>query len=198
MALPGGHSLASENEGRTTSLSGSYRKGTLSTYNTSAFTSRLQDVFYVSDARLGKRMRWQIAWTRYLVKGLFFIGKTHALSLKVYFYLPCIELFTSTADIVIYLRILLYYHHNFLKERLRESSKSGIREGIGSGTPRGSFTSVWKRRQNDESQWIVPQRHSQHLQHISLYKSSARCFLCFRCQIGKTHALTDSMDTLSR
>ena len=106
--------------------------------------------------------------------------------------------FPSTADIVIYLRILLYYHHNFLKERLRESSKSGIREGIGSGTPRGSFTSVWKRRQNDESQWIVPQRHSQHLQHISLYKSSARCFLCFRCQIGKTHALTDSMDTLSR
>ena len=50
--------------------------------------------------------------------------------------------FPSTADIVIYLRILLYYHHNFLKERLRESSKSGIREGIGSGTPRGSFTSV--------------------------------------------------------
>ena len=71
-ATPGGHALASENEGRTTSLSGSYRKGTLSTYNTSAFTSRLQDVFYVSEARLGKRMRWQIAWTRYLIKGFFF------------------------------------------------------------------------------------------------------------------------------
>ena len=74
-ATPGGHALASENEGRTTSLSGSYRKGTLSTYNTSAFTSRMQDAFYVSEARLGKRMRWQIAWTRY---------KSHWVNLIVY------------------------------------------------------------------------------------------------------------------
>ena len=44
----------SANEGKTTSLSGSYLKGTLSTYSISAYTSRVQDVFRLAATKLEK------------------------------------------------------------------------------------------------------------------------------------------------
>ena len=73
---------------------------------------------------------------------------------------------------------------SFRKKQLKFRNRTFTR--FKDPTPQGGMKQrLRKRRQNYESQWIVPQGHSQHLQHICLYKSCTRCIQTCRYQIGK-------------